>query len=819
MTDLEDATRPAASLAANAPPVPRPRRVSPGTETEIIDALGLFVLGMVALTGMATAFGGVRFLIVGGLGLVLGGGIAWLLARAGRPIWTVALAVAGVYLIIGPLLLAPSSIVSLVLPSPSVLRAMASGTYQSWPNLLTTAPPVGGAQKLLIVPWLSGLVVGSFSMSVARRAPRAYLVALAGPFALLVAGIIVGTKDPAWALQATVFAFAALLWGSLRQRAARAAGLPVRRRNRLAGTVGVLAVAGIVGNVIGSSSFVVDQGNQRKVVREHVRPPVDLRDVASPLEQFRAYRDTKDAEQPDPVVFSVDGLRRGDRIRLATLDHYDGVVWYVDGDDQSEDSASTFQRVGEQVPSTTDGKPRTLEITIGDYTGVWVPTVGPIKQVSVGGDRAEELAEAFRYNLATDTAVVPEGLQQGDRFTIDAEVVETQRDLVEGEPDPVVKAQTPKPYAVPNLSDRAAEYLVGTSKDATPLGRVRALERRLRGDGDWPSGGVGILSSGRTDLEQAPSLPGHSAQRMRTMLDPANNMVGDEEQFASAMALLADALGFPSRVVVGFAPTVASGGGTTDVRSGDITAWTEIAVEGHGWVPLFPTPTDTETPTEDKQPIPPPDRLMPAPPKDTALGLQRRAAAGAEGTECRTNCDSSSAGAPIPTFVKVAGTVILLPLLLLGAATALMALLKVRRRKRRRTAGTPESRISAGWSDICDLAVDLGDVVPVAATRREEAVILARPGVAALAQQADALVFGPEPVTDEVAARYWDDVDTTRGAMLAPATAFDRWKALVNPTSLRRHRPLRSIAVSVRRPTAAAAGATSRMPMLRKGTA
>ncbi len=251
------------------------------------------------------------------------------------------------------------------------------------------------------------------------------------------------------------------------------------------------------------------------------------------------------------------------------------------------------------------------------------------------------------------------------------------------------------------------------------------------------------------------------------------------------MARMADRLGMPARVVVGFEPEV-DDSGVTDIVGADITAWVEVAVDGVGWVPLFPTPPETNEPEEvDSQPLPPPDRLVPPPPSPTTTVVD--ATGTGEAGESDGGDDAAETSSfEVPAWAKIAGVVVGVPLLLLGAVTGVIGGAKARRRRRRRSSGTSSTRIAAGWVEVCDLACDLGDVTPERATRRETAVILGRPGVSELAQSADTLVFGPVDLADGTVDDYWSEVELTRRAMLGPLGRIDRWKALVNPSSLRR---------------------------------
>jgi 8-oxo-dGTP pyrophosphatase MutT (NUDIX family) len=111
-------------------------------------------------------------------------------------------------------------------------------------------------------------------------------------------------------------------------------------------------------------------------------------------------------------------------------------------------------------------------------------------------------------------------------------------------------------------------------------------------------------------------------------------MIGDEEQYASAFALMARSLGYPARVVMGFAPEVPDGGGTVTVTGDDVTAWVEVAFDGVGWVPFAPTPDETDIP-QDQVPKPQsepqpqwelPAGLLDVPGEDPLLAAQRELA-------------------------------------------------------------------------------------------------------------------------------------------------------------------------------------------------
>lgn len=794
-----------ATLAPPAPaddPAPRPADAEPappgGTEVtdrgqarlvdEAADVVGLGLVGLVALSGLGPAFGGARYLVVGGVGLLIGLIGAAVAARHRLRLWILALATVLVEVLVGACLVQADRAVALVLPSPSTVDDMVAGAFRGWVNLLTTTVPVGSAQDLLVVPWAAALVAGTAAMSISRRAgDRAWsLLALVPLLGLFMGGILMGTGRPAWDHQATTLVLLVLAWGARRQRAARAAGTARARRSRLVSGAAVMLLAGGAGLVLGRAEIVTGDG-ERYVLRDHVEPPVDLRRLASPLEGFRRYRTE---ERRDAVLFTVDGLEPGDRLRLATLDHYDGTIWHVQGGSTDEASSGFFQRVGQEVPVDEVGEPRTLTVEVGDYEDAWVPTIGATERVSFTGSRAGDLSSGFRYNTATDTAAEPAGLRPGDRYQLEVVVPDAHTDLDEGRGDPSVVV--PEPASVDVVSERVAALAAAAGPEASALARVRAVERWLRSESEVSDPTLrAYFSDGELDPRAGTSTPppasrpGHSIERMRVLFDDEGYVVGNEEQFASAMALIAHDLGVPARVVVGFAPEV-SGDGQVEVIGSDISAWTEVAVAGVGWIPLLPTPTDREAPPDTTpEPIPPPDRYIVPPP--TTVPKVALPSSGRSGSACTEDCDASGSSSPLlPAWVGTVALVVGPPLALLVGGTALVVGLKGIRRRRRRSLGSARGRVAAGWVDVCDLARDLGDVVPDRATRREVAVLLARPGVAELAQAADALLFGPEDIDPAMVDLYWHEADTARAAMVGDLSLLGRWKALVNPTSLRR---------------------------------
>lgn len=101
---------------------------------------------------------------------------------------------------------------------------------------------------------------------------------------------------------------------------------------------------------------------------------------------------------------------------------------------------------------------------------------------------------------------------------------------------------------MPDCVDKLATAIAGGQSKGGEA--AQALAEKLKESG-WFSHGL----SG-----DYPSTAGHGNYRIDQLL-AGTAMVGDSEQYASAMALMARSLGLPSRVVLGFLPK------TTKVKS------------------------------------------------------------------------------------------------------------------------------------------------------------------------------------------------------------------------------------------------------------
>src|SRR5699024_11694880 len=127
---------------------------------------------------------------------------------------------------------------------------------------------------------------------------------------------------------------------------------------------------------------------ERYVLRDEVVPPFEPLTEPSPLAGYRNYTDE---DRREDEILTVTGLPLGERIRIASMDRYNGLVWQVSGD--GSDLAGEFRHVGTNLPTDLDGSPAELEIEVHRPHGVWMPLAGDVATITIPDGRAEQLAD------------------------------------------------------------------------------------------------------------------------------------------------------------------------------------------------------------------------------------------------------------------------------------------------------------------------------------------------------------------------------------------------------------------------------------------
>jgi hypothetical protein len=702
--------------------------------------------------------------------------------RAGRPLpvtvtASVALLVAFVF--------------AAVLQAPDT-SALADGVLSGWSRILTTTLPVPPRPSLLVLPvvttWLAALV-GS---EVALRARYPALAPLAPVTAYGVA-LLFGVGGPgsrvapAAAALAAALAAAAALAGPADDAAAGAGfgpdagpggydgrpgtvpgaepgrnghdpaggGRPRRSVARAVGdrrpavlsrkgvSAAILVLACALGAAVIGPRLPASGGRTPYDPREDQRPPVDDLVAIDPLSLLAGWATT-----PDDVLFTV-RADRAQRWRLAVLDDYAaGRGWSREAELRPAGQSLPAGPGSADTGDAADTEDLAQDITIESLRGVWLPAadravrvtdVTPLVDPETGVlVRREELEGGLRYRVTSsvpagelDCTRAPAGrLGSGDTVVgLPSDLVELAQSITEGETSPCARARAIEAYLTSNEFAFSADAPSGST-----LARVKDLLRpRDEGQG-----------------------------------------TGTSEQFATAFALLARAVGLPTRVVVGF-----HGGtevdGTYEVRAGDAFAWPEVRFEGLGWMAFDPTPV-------------PGDRPPPAEIAEAEIEQSPDPAAGsATSSTTTTTIPVVEHDRPPPAPAEEGPGPVARAITLLGVAVAAVtgALVAVAgavagarrwRRRRRRSPTDPARRALGAWRQ-CVEELQAAGVRPEPSDTAAEFVARSRDVVGdraaevagPVARMANGVLFGDAPATDADAAAAW-----RAAADLAEATAAGR---------------------------------------------
>lgn len=281
------------------------------------------------------------------------------------------------------------------------------------------------------------------------------------------------------------------------------------------------------------------------------------------------------------------------------------------------------------------------------------------------------------------------------------------------------------------------------------------------------------------------------------------------EQFSTAMALMARAVGVPSRVVLGFTPGTLINDTTVQVMDKNAHAWVELWIPSYGWMAFDPTPRRLfSAPTandslEAELGFSPVDYIDDIP--NPAFVEFEGGQAGPEGIfDPDTDRDptfvgsgggagdATSGGLDLPDWFPIAAA---LSAVVLAAVAGIPMVKWFRRRRLKRRLA--DGDISAAWRDIVDRLTDLREPVDPAATPREAARAIDAAFVP-LAEAYDASLFSDAPsrtlVRDAADARLraerhlstrYSGAERVR-ALYRPSKAIAWWKGLRREFRLRR---------------------------------
>ena len=767
----------------------------------IILVIALAPLDLLAGLQLLPVYGSLPFWLTAGPAACLTGLLIAMLPRRGiatallQPLLLMA-----AQFLLGPIFALNGTTLAHILPTWATLTQGWSATFSAFKTLAAIDPPLGQEAGGLMALWTLMLWTCYLAVLLARYGLGRNLGRPTHPVAVVASALpILATMAVSAALGTSRGIYPALtggiLWLLLLIWSAIGLGLL-----RLQGTASALLTLALAAGVICSVGLL--PAPTRLVIRDHYQPPMDPYQFTSPLSDYRAYV----KRHRDDTLVTVHNLPAGTPVRMAVMDRYDGKVWNLS--DSSIAGAADYRRIGAQIRTEAQqakakdaksaGKPFTATFQIREgFNHAWLPSAGQVEGIDpVQGLQREDLY----FNKATDTALTDQVLQAGSSYTVHglAEDRPETRRIADSDPG---QAQVPPLVDAPESLPKAAASM--TSMQVRGGARALAIEERLHREG-WFSHGL---------AGDYPSPSGHGDYRINQLMQ-GQAMVGDSEQYASAMALLARQMGLPSRVVLGFLPknregsisrsrtrTESDGSTRIDFTGRDAQAWVEVNLKGLGWVPFYPTPPETKTPDKSLDSTPPDPRTLVRQPPPPLVDPPRDDRT----TQGRTSVGGQEASRqPSPSFWQRYGPVIAkatlwtMPFWLPALMILLLLAFKAWLRRQARSTGDAKTRIRAGWRQIGNLGRQTG--LPLEGTRSEQAALIARtlltdpPGSSSaglrreldrLRDMADQASFDRNPSDEQEAEACWQLVDKLRSAILASLPRTRRWRALLSPRHLR----------------------------------
>ncbi|MGI8794227.1 MAG: transglutaminaseTgpA domain-containing protein, partial [Acidimicrobiales bacterium] len=434
--------------------------------------------------------------------------------------------------------------------------------------------------------------------------------------------------------------------------------------------------------------------------------------------------------------------------RLTSLDEFDGQIW------RSEDN---YRNTGGLIEA--DMRPDAAVVTqevrqeyqISGLSSIWAPAA--YQPVQVSG------IDGVSYAPASASVITAGDTSDGLKYSVRSSIPQLDPDALRTAPAVAPRSIADRNLALPPLSARVkgfAQQLV--ANQPTPYDQAMAIQGFFRDNYTY-------------DLNAA---IGHDARTIERFL--FNNRSGYCEQFAGTFAVLARAVGLPSRVAVGFTPGVLKDDGLYHVFDENAHAWPEVYLHGFGWVAFEPTPGRGAPGAEGYTGVPEQQDTEGASTTPTTATIPPQD--NSEQLTPETSVPDPLAGQD-PTLVTGDDQrpLVRRPVWLLALGMAILALLWVlivpllhaghRTRRRRNAQQTgPPAIVIAAWAEAHDALRSAGVPRRGSETLREFAARAAAgaglsaeaaAGLRRLASVAAAAMFSPSPIDVEVAAASMAD--------------------------------------------------------------
>lgn len=628
-----------------------------------------------------------------------------------------------------------------VVPGPDTIRALRSGIGRGWQETLDRPLPIEDRTDTLVwlvaVTWLAAHLTADLvqrtRLAVLPLAPSLVLFGLALPLtstagqpSLLLTGALIAVSLVAVLVRAAPDARTVQRTGASPTELAEFHSRSLLS-SRLRLGLPIVALAVVAAPLVAEVVTTKDPFDPRDLRSEIVLPE----NVADPLGQLKA----QIGANPPRAAFRVAFGSPGDavtvrRVSVLHLDRYDGVRWT---------STGRFGDATNPLVARDDlsaGRDVTQRYTIGSTDDPWLPVAG----------------QPVRTDLP-NAAYDPEG---GDLLATGT-VSGLSYEVVSRVPDPTPEQLATARHARGADLDRY-HGLEGAVPEEIRTFATEATEGAAS-TGDALLKLEQFLRSGYAYDDDAPA--GHSYGRLVTFL--TTDRRGTAEQFAAAYAVMARALGYPARVVVGYKVVEEVDGELRPrefVTSADYHAWVEVRLDELGWVAIDPTPRPGDVPLPDRPTETPATTVAP---QQQPGGQRTPQEAGP--SEGLPEVDPTDDNLGSRAVAIAAGTIGVVALLVTAVVLVIVAA-KAQRRRSRRNAPTPADRVVGAWDEVVDRLLELQFPIGSSMTPRDvERVGRATYGAAATEPLAELVptvsraVFAADEPTPDAAELAWQHTE------------------------------------------------------------
>jgi transglutaminase-like putative cysteine protease len=645
------------------------------------DAAMFVLVGLISLVAYHDVFGRWRDFAGPGFGAVIGGAIVAYLLRhrltAGRA-FAVAVIVGAAFVVYSALV---STLTAGVLPGGDTFAALRDGIARGFSEALGDSLPVREQQGPLVLVTSLSWLCGYTSTDICLRT-RLAAVPLVPPIALMGLSLpltapIGGPGIAYIALFVAVGFLAVLLRATPDLTANRSEGVVELDSRSLVSsrlTVGVplVGVIALLCPIVADATQSDDPFDPRDLRGEVVASTA----VLDPLAEYKAIVSRVPAQSLFRVTFTGASALEVGRMPTITLDDFDGIRWT---------SSGRFQKQATSAGSEADegsGATVNAHVFVSRLPNLFLPTIGALDEV----DLREVLIDPHSGDIFSRTAI------DTTEYNVTAELsTPTGQQIAQAAP--ATDDDTVRNTAVPGVPGSISEIAEEVATGAVGGQAIVKLDEYLRAAYAYDETSPGGSSYGRLE---------RFFEEKR----------GNAEQFATAFAVMARVLGFPTRVVLGYRIIREDPNGTfvavDEISTADYHVWAEVKLEGLGWVTVDPTPEAGEV----RPPVQEPQPTFNTAPQGGGGAQQPREVGPSEAPTTRL-LDKGY----VVLLQRVAIGIGLVVLAVLALAMTVLVLKRVRRG--RRDSGDPTARIAGAWDEFTDRLTELGVDVPASLTPRE----------------------------------------------------------------------------------------------------